>query len=220
MKVKRNHLNACYNCGTLNVTGVKSCGNCYAVQYYNCPYCQAWVDNSFANCPCCGKNLNWPRESYGPEYAFSQNKSTSSAVVVLLLSIAVLSIVAFTLITNHSNAADAVTNPPDVAASNNLPAEEMKVAAQPYIQDPATEPPEMTQTDPVASDAAAATDTYTDTTGASSSYLVPDTPQYTPVNAAATGTYTPQPSSYLKTIYPNWGHCSGGSCSGYYQYGQ
>ena len=36
---------ACYYCGTLNVTGVKVCSNCYAAQYYNCPYCQAWVDN-------------------------------------------------------------------------------------------------------------------------------------------------------------------------------
>ncbi|MDD5399199.1 MAG: zinc ribbon domain-containing protein [Dehalococcoidia bacterium] len=218
MKVNRNNLNACYNCGTLNVTGVRSCGNCYAVQYYNCPYCQAWVDNSFASCPCCGKKLNWPRESYGPEYAFSQKKSTSTAVVILLLSVAVLSIVAFNLITNHSNPADAVTHTPDVATSNNLPADEIKVAAQPTTQYPVAEPPAMTQTDPATPDADIATDT--DNAGASSAYLVPDTPQYTPINATATGTYTPQPSSYLKMMYPNWGRCSGGSCSGYYQYGQ
>lgn len=217
MKVNRKDLNACYNCGTLNVTGVRSCGNCYAVQYYNCPYCQAWVDNSFANCPCCGKKLNWPRESYGPEYAFSQNKSTSSAVVVLLLAVAVLSIVAFNLITNHSNT-DAITNTPGVAVSSDLPAEEMKVAAQPAVQNPAAEQPATAQSDPALSEDDV--DIIVDNAGTSGAYLVPDTPQYTPVNAAATGTYTPRTSSYLKTVYPNWGHCSGGSCSGYYQYSQ
>ena len=218
MKVNRNNLNACYNCGTLNVTGVKSCCNCYAVQYYNCPYCQAWVDNSFANCPCCGKKLNWPRESYGPEYAFSPNKSTSSAVVVLLLSVALLSIVAFSLINNKSNAFDAVTQTPDVAISNNTPAEEMKVAAQPAVQEPVAEPPATAQPDPALSEDDV--DIIVDNAGTSGAYLVPDTPQYTPVNAAATGTYTPRTSSYLKTIYPNWGRCSGGSCSGYYQCSQ
>jgi len=210
-------LNACYNCGALNFTGVKSCGNCYAVQYYNCPYCQAWVDNSFANCPCCGKKLNWPKESYGPEYAFSRNKSTSSAAVVLLLTVAVLSIVAFNLITNHTDT-DAITNTPGVAVSGDLPDEEMKAAAQPAVQEPAAEQPATAQTDPAVSDAGI--DTDSDNSGISSSYLAPDAPQYTPVNSASSGTYTPRTSSYLKTVYPNWGHCSGGSCSGYYQYGQ
>ena len=210
-------MNACYNCGALNFTGVKSCGNCYAVQYYNCPYCQAWVDNSFANCPCCGKKLNWPKESYGPEYAFSRNKSTSSAAVVLLLTVAVLSIVAFNLITNHTDT-DAITNTPGVAVSGDLPDEEMKAAAQPAVQEPAAEQPATAQTDPAVSDAGI--DTDSDNSGISSSYLAPDAPQYTPVNSASSGTYTPRTSSYLKTVYPNWGHCSGGSCSGYYQYGQ
>jgi hypothetical protein len=217
MKVNRNHLNACYNCGALNVTGVRACGNCYAVQYYNCPYCQAWVDNSFARCPNCGNKLNWPRESYGPEYAFSQNRSTSTAVVALLLTVAVLSIVAFNLITNHTNT-NAVTNAPDVALSGGQPAGEMKVSAQPAVQEPAYEPPAIIQTDPSISDADIQTEE--ENTGAASSYFVPDTPQNTPVNATATGTHTPKPSTYLKMMYPNWGRCTGGSCSGYYQYTQ
>jgi hypothetical protein len=218
MRVNRNNLNTCYNCGALNVTGVKVCGNCYAVQYYNCPYCQAWVDNAFARCPNCGKKLNWPKESYGPEYAFSQNRSTSTAVVVLLLTVAVLSIVAFNLITNHTNT-DAGTNTPEVALSSGRPAGEMKVAAQPAVQESVTEPPATPQSEPAVSNTG--TDTSLDNTGTSGAYLVPDTPQYPPVNATSTGTYTPKPaSSYLKMMYPNWGRCSGGSCSGYYQYGQ
>jgi len=212
MSGDRDKYTACYNCGTLNATGVKWCVNCYAAQYYNCPYCQSWVDNSFPNCPGCGKKLRWPSEGYYTEYAFSPNKSTSSAVVVLLLCIAVLSIVAVNLITNNSNPVDAVARTPDVTVSNNPPASELKPAAQPLIEvlNSVTPTPSVAQTDPSTSYA----DTEIDTAEALLSYEI--------INATATttGTYVPHPSSYLKTIAPNWGRCSGGSCSGYYQYGQ
>jgi len=57
-------------------------------------------------------------------------------------------------------------------------------------------------------------------TGASVSYETIDIITTISASASGTGTYVPKPSSYLKMMYPNWGHCSGGSCSGYYQYGQ
>ncbi len=217
MKVNRNHLNACYNCGALNVTGVRTCGNCYAVQYYNCPYCQAWVDNSFHRCPNCGNKLNWPRESYGPEYAFSQNRSTSTAAAVLLLTVAALSIVVFNLITNHTNTS-AVPNTSDIALSGGQPVGEMKASGQPAVQEPASEHPAIAQTTADVSEVDSGSEA--DNAGTANSYFVPDTTQYTPVNATATGTYTPKTSSYLKMMYPNWGRCTGGSCSGYYQYTQ
>jgi len=216
---------ACYNCGTLNVTGVKFCSYCYAAQYYNCPVCQSWVDNSFSNCPCCGSKLRWPSESYHTEYAFSPNKSTSSAVVFLLLSIAVMSIVAVNLITNNSNPVDAVSHTPAVAISNNAPSNELKVATQPSIEvlNPVTQTPAVTQSVSPASDPGFDED-YTQP---SISYEIPNNMSYEIINnkrvmlnstvTDTTGTSVPGSKSYLETAYPNWGHCSGGSCSGYVQ---
>jgi len=214
----RDNLNACYNCGTLNVTGVKWCANCYAVQYYNCPYCQSWVDNSFSNCPACGNKLRWPSEGYHAEYAFSPNKSTSSAVVVLLLCIAVLSIVAVNFITNNSNPVDAVSHTPVATVSNNLPTSELKTATQPVIEvlSPAAETPSMTETDPSAS----YTGSDANPAEESISYEIINNMPVIPTSVTTTQNYVPTSSSYLQMMYPNWGHCSGGSCSGYSQCGQ
>jgi len=213
---------ACYNCGALNVTGVKWCGNCYAAQYYNCPYCQSWVDNSFPNCPGCGKKLRWPSEGYYTEYAFSPDKSTSSAVVVLLLSIAVLSLVAVNLIANNSNPVDAISHTPAVTASNNLPASELKMAAQPVIEvlNPVTATPSMTQTGPSSSYADSYTDADTNPADETISYDTIIVYPVTTTSTTATGTVAPKASSYLDTAFPTWGHCSGGSCRSYYQYSQ
>jgi len=176
------------------------------------------VDNSFPNCPGCGKKLRWPSEGYYAEYAFSPNKSTSSAVVVLLLSIAVLSIIAVNLITNNSNPVDAVSRTPDVAISNDLPASELKTAAQPLIEvlNPVTATPSITQAGPSTS----YYDRDEDSTETSTAYEIINATATIPASTTTTGAYVPQGSSYLKMMYPNWGRCSGGSCSGYYQYGQ
>ena len=78
-------------------------------------------------------------------------QSTSSAAILLLLSIVVLSIVAINLITNNSNPVDAVSHTRDVAITNSLPANELKTAAQPQIQaySPVTATPSTAQTDSI-----------------------------------------------------------------------
>jgi len=209
MNRSRDNLIACYNCGTPNVTGVRSCANCHAAYYYNCPYCHAWVDISVSNCASCGNKLNWPKEAYYAEYIYSPVKS-SPAAILLLMSIIVLLIVAVNLIMNYTNSVDAGSHTPLIAASNSMPADELKTAAQPEIQvsSPAPTAPSMIQRDTSDSYAEA----YVDTAEGSSAYEITD--------STTTGAYVPKPSSYLKMMYPNWGHCSGGSCSGYYQYGQ
>jgi len=209
MNRSRDNRIACYNCGTPSVTGVRSCANCHAAYYYNCPHCHAWVDISVSNCASCGNKLNWPKEAYYAENIYSPEKS-SPAAILLLMSIIVLSIVAVNLIMNYTNSVDAGSHTPVVAASNSIPADELKTAAQPEIQvsSPAPAAPSMTQSD--TSDSYA--ETYVDTAEGSTAYEITD--------STTAGAYVPKPSSYLKMMYPNWGHCSGGSCSGYYQYGQ
>jgi len=214
MSGNRDNYITCYNCGAPNIAGVRACTNCNAPQYYNCPYCNAWVDNSFSNCPNCGDKLKWPSDNY-TEYAFSQNKSTSSAVVVLLLSVVLLSIVAVNLMINNSNPVDAIARTPAAATPNNTPLNELKVTAQPEIQYPPsiTASPSMTQSDYPSSYTEPDVHVVEATTWYQSTTVDPVTPAAIPT----TDTYVPKRSSYLETMYPNWGRCSGGSCRGYYQ---
>ena len=215
MNSSRGNLTSCFNCGSPNVTGVRSCRNCHAPYYYNCPHCHSWVDNSFSNCPNCRKKLNWPSGGYHTEYAFSPDKSTSSAVVVLLLSSVLLSIVAINLMANNSNPVNAVSHTASIAESSNLPANELKVATQPDIQDSyqITTTPAMTQIAPSTS----YTDADVNSAEGSISYETEFILPVAPTSTTTTGTYIPKSSSYLDTLYPNWGHCSGGSCRSYNQ---
>jgi len=213
MKAGRNDLNACYNCGTLNVTGVRSCSHCYAVQYYNCPYCQSWVDNSFSHCPNCGDKLKWPKEVYYIENSSNPDKSTSTAAAVLTLSIVLLSIIAVNLMVNNANPVAAVSHMPDVAVSHDLTVNELRVSTQPQIQDSPviTATTSMTQTSPDTAYSSSYNDADVQSVDKSMSFetiIVSPTPIIT----------TPRTSSYLDTAFPTWGHCSGGSCRSYYQY--
>jgi len=209
MNGSRGNATSCYNCGTLNVTGVRSCVNCHAPYYYNCPHCHSWVDISVSDCPYCGNRLNWPREAYAVENIYIPERS-APATILLLMSIIVLSIVAIHLITNNSNPVDAVSHTSDVAITNSLPASGLKTAAQPQIQasSPAPSSPSMIQSE--ASDSY--TQAYADTAEGSIVHEIPGSTADIPAPVTSTATYVPKRSNYLKTAYPNWGHCSGGSC--------
>ena len=209
-----NHI-ACLNCGTLNVTGVRSCRNCNAAYYYNCPFCHSWVDNTIANCLNCGKKLKWPMVTYHAENTYIPGKSTSPAAFVLILSSVLLSIVALNLMANTSNPADAVSHTAAITARGNIPANELKVTSQPEIQGPYT----INATSPTAETNSYTAYDYTDINSAEGSFSYEATVATPVAPASNTGTSTsmPKSSSYMDTIYPNWGHCSGGSCRNYYQ---
>jgi hypothetical protein len=210
MNSSRDKLLGCFHCGTLNVTGVRSCVNCHAPFYYNCPHCHSWVDNSFSSCPTCAKKLNWPKEVYYTEDTCSPSPSTSSAAIILLLSTVLLSIVAINLIANNSNPVDAISHAGDTAITNNLQANELRTATQPQIQaySPVTAPSSTAQT--------GSTATYSDADvnydEGSSSYQTVEIIPLTQAPNTTTDTNSPKSCSYLDTLYPNWGHCSGGSC--------
>jgi len=63
----------CSRCGTQNVMGVKWCRHCNQQFNYNCPNCNALVDNTWVNCPNCRMVLPWPAEDQ-PQGAFAANK--------------------------------------------------------------------------------------------------------------------------------------------------
>jgi hypothetical protein len=210
MKGGTGQFTTCFNCGTVNVTGVRSCINCGAPYYYNCPHCQTWVDNTFSDCPACQKKLNWPKEVYYEADIYGEGKSVSHAAVLLLLGIVLLSIVAINLITNNSNPVDAVSHSPGVSAPDTLPANVLKDATQPEIKATSlvAETPSMAQTNSCTYYPDTGVDYYYDTTT-----IYPVTPE----SKATADSYVPSSSSYLDSIYPNWGHCSGGSCRSTYQ---
>ncbi len=209
------NLISCFNCGTLNVIGAGSCRNCRAVQYYNCPYCHAGVNTTLTNCSNCGHKLNWPREVYYAENTYNPVKSTSPAVILLLMGSVLLFFIAINLIANSSNPANAVSHTTGVAGSSNLPANQTKVATQPNVYDPypITTAPSMTQIPSSPSYPDAVLNSAQVPISYDATIIFPVTPS----SPAAGSTYVPNRSSYLDTIYPKWGRCSGGSCRGYNQ---
>jgi len=131
------------------------------------------------------------------------------------LSSVLLSIVALNLVANNSNPADAVSHTAGVAAEGNIPPNELKVTAQPEIRGPYT----ITATSPTAETDSYTAYEYTDinSTEGPISYEATVATPVTPDPVTETSTSSPKSSPYLDTIYPNWGHCSGGSCRNYYQ---
>lgn len=201
MQISPGNLHVCYNCGSHNVIGVRSCGNCQATLYYNCPNCQAWVDNTFVNCPGCGRQLNWPSSAY-IEDTYITYKSRSHAVLLVVCSVLLL-VITFALVENGSNLLKAGSNIPTVEASqpasiNNSPDVDTSYQQKPYS--PAASPN-------------AATYNYT----GSWTISVQDTssaPEIVITPLTGTSTYVPTGSSYLNSVYPGWGRCSGGRCCG------
>ena len=194
----------CSCCGSPNVTGAGYCGNCGVKLYYNCPDCQGWVDTSFSNCPNCRVKLDWPANN-----AF-RDKASTPAVLLLLLGIVMLATGSIYLVVNNSGSANAISNKSAGAAasspvSNALPAISTLQSLLPYQNTPA----------PVNNTDTSGYPGYDSTSAASqddASYDVVFTiPASTP---AVTGTSTTSTAgrSYLDTVYPTWGHCSGGRC--------
>ena len=50
----------CHRCGCVNYVGAGRCAGCGQVFSYNCPYCNAQVNNTFSTCPVCRNFLTWP----------------------------------------------------------------------------------------------------------------------------------------------------------------
>jgi hypothetical protein len=192
----------CSNCGSQNVTGAGYCGNCGVNLHYNCPECQGWVDATSSNCPNCRVKLDWPAGDF--------RAKPPSAVMLLLLGIVLLAIGGVYLIANNSDSANAVSHK-TVNATSSTPASnpwpEIN-AAQPLIPYQYN-PPSIDNTDtadyPGYSPASASN---RDTAFHDPVIIIPaNTPPVT-----ETGMNSPQGRSYLDTVYPTWGHCSGGRC--------
>jgi hypothetical protein len=194
----------CSNCGSQNVTGAGYCGNCGMNLYYNCPDCQGWVDVTLSNCPNCRVKLDWPA---GNAFRY---KPSSPAVILLLLGIVMLAAGSIYLIVNNSGSANAVSNK-SVSATAPTPASN-------------TWPTSNALPSFISSQNNAAAISNADNA---------DYPGYNSISAAArdialydvvltipaakpqvtdSSVNSPPGRSYLDTMYPTWGHCSGGRC--------
>ena len=211
------HTFPCYRCGAHNIIGVKTCNSCYSPFYYNCPHCSAWVDNTFINCPSCRNDLNWPAAvstdgdtEYGAtvygethiKYGHTGGHGKKSAWLAVLLSLLVA--VSFLAIPISLAASNSLSPKTAVNQSNTGSAGTSQAVhpAQLYSPSPNTTPtPEITPS--------------TDTLSSSTYSTIPTTPNSTLY--IPPGSYNPNADSYLRSIYPNWGVCVGGSCSKYTQ---
>ena len=111
----------CPNCGWQSYVGQQFCSNCGQVFSYNCPYCSAIVDPTFAACPNCHVLLNWPTQQeqpyqqqqagygYGGETPVQEKKSPW---LMISLVVAVVAIVAggiiFAVVDNMSQGSTSV----------------------------------------------------------------------------------------------------------------
>ena len=194
----------CSHCGSQNVTGAGYCGNCGVKLYYNCPDCRGWVDMTFSNCPNCRVKLDWPASNV------FRDKPSSPAVLLLLLGIVMLATGSIYLAVNNSASANAISNKSVGAAasslaSNEWPAINTLQSLISYQNNPAP----ANKTD--ASDYQGNDSTSASAPDSASYDVVLTVPANTP---PVTGSITDSPPgrSYLDTIYPTWGHCSGGRC--------
>jgi len=194
----------CSNCGSRNVTGAGYCGNCGINLYYNCPDCQGWVDVTFSNCPNCRVKLDWPAG-----HAF-RDKPSLPAVMLLLLGIVLLATGSVYLIANNSGSANAVSNKSGSAtasssASHTWPAIN---AIQSFLSYP--------NNSAAISNANTADYSGYDSTSAATldnaSYEVVLTIPSAAPQVTDSSVNSPSGRSYLDTVYPTWGHCSGGRC--------
>jgi hypothetical protein len=194
----------CSNCHSQNVSGARYCGSCGMNLYYNCPDCQGWVDVTFSNCPNCRVKLDWPDGIASPD------RASSPAVMLLLLGIVMLVTGSVYLIVNNSGSANAVSNKSAGAAastpaSNTLPAintlqsllSNQNDSTSTGNADPADYPWYDSSSTPSQDD--------------TSYEMVLTIPAAAP-QVTDTAVNTAPSRSYLDTIYPTWGHCSGGRC--------
>lgn len=210
----------CYRCGAHNVIGVKNCGSCYSPFYYNCPHCSAWVDNTFVNCPACRNDLNWP-EAVSTDgdtiYGATRIRSGHTAAhgrrsvwpAVLLSSLAAIALLVIPISLAASNS---LSPKPAVNQSSTKSSDVSQPIhpAQLYSPKPNSTP---TPDNPQSPYTAPSTDTLS-----SNAYSTIPAPSSSSSSLyIAPGTYNPGASAYLRSIYPNWGVCVGGSCSRYTQ---
>jgi len=194
----------CSHCGSQNITGAGYCGNCGIKLYYNCPDCQGWVDVTLSNCSNCRVKLDWPA---GNAFRY---KPSSPAVLLLMLGIVMLVTGSIYLIINNSGSANAVSNKSgsSAASTTSLSASPAINSPQPFhtYQDNSNSTDKTKLAGYSSYDSSSASTQYTPSYG-----VVLTIPAATP-QVTDSSVNSPTGRSYLDTVYPTWGHCSGGRC--------
>ena len=220
---KSNGLFVCSMCGTQNVIGVKLCRKCNQHFTYTCPDCNAWVDNTFINCPNCRRALHWPAEK---ELQGTFVKSSSYEIdeadfeetgkprkkgtwPVIALGVGLLFIIVFGLITGISPSTMTISKPSAVHAVSGVPT----TTNQPVISTPSGAPSTVSATieqpgvpTPSNSSSTLSSQPNNASTPLSTANTPVSVPVPSPVTATAgTGAWNTAADSYLQNLNPKWG---------------
>ncbi|MGA9048735.1 MAG: hypothetical protein WB588_07075 [Dehalococcoidia bacterium] len=174
------------------------------------------------NCPNCRNDLNWPETAsmdgdtiYGATRITSGNgvahRKRSVWPAVLLSSLAAIALLVIPISLAASNSLSPRPTV-DQSSSKSAGVSQPIHPAQLYSPKPnATPTPDDSQTpysspstDTISSNTYSTIPSPSSSSSSSSLYIAP-------------GTYNPGASAYLRSIYPNWGVCVGGSCGKYTQ---
>ena len=199
---KSSSLFACSMCGTQNVIGVKLCRKCHQRFNYTCPTCNAWVDNTFVNCPNCRRPLQWPAEkelqgksvknsAYRMDEAYYEETRKPKKEVtwpVVVLGAGLLFIIAFGLITAISPSTMTVAKPAAVHAVSDVPT----TSKQPTISTPSNSSP---------TSSSQPNNPPTEASKPSTPAPVSSTATTTP----GTGAWNTTADNYLQNLDPKWG---------------
>lgn len=221
----------CHRCGAYNLVGSASCGNCRQQLYYSCPSCGTWVDNRYAYCPNCYRRLYWPGSTdcrYGqtrhmPIHSNAEGKKTGPwpAIVISLFIIGLIALI-FTNPGSSSATKIDTTNAilQTVSTGIAIPDSQPKITvSSPNGQASPSLDPSQIEASSESSPAYLPTGvTLTTSSGEIIEIQMTDDASNSSngVYTDSTG-YTPKRSAYAQQIWPNWGHCSKGSCQGYTQ---
>lgn len=234
-----NSLFTCSLCGTQNIIGVRRCRRCNQQFNYTCPSCNAWVDNTFVNCPNCRRPLQWPaergmqgtfvknspRETVEADYEETGKPKKEVTWPVVVLGAGLLFILAFGLILGFSPSTMTVLKPAAVHALSDAPTTNQ----QPAISTPSSIPSTVSATTgqpsvPTPPDSSSVLSSQPDKTSTSSSTV--STPASVAVPSGVTtstdtGAWNTTADNYLQNLDPKWGTpaapdpncplCNGGS---------
>lgn len=211
----------CNRCGAHNIIGAASCSHCGQQLFYNCPHCGTWVDNRYPHCPQCHRALNWPGSgeadySYGQTWYVPQETKKRNSLPAILVSLIIIGAIVLAFVTqsnsstaNQDTIATLQTMSTGVSPSGNQGQITVSSAG------PTTSSSQSTEAD--GSSYLPVGVTLTTTGGETIEIDMTPSVDTSGGTGAATTTTTIKRSAYLEQIYPNWGHCTKGSCQSYTQ---
>lgn len=199
----------CYKCGFSNAVGSLSCINCNESFYTICPHCNNWVGKYLSYCPVCLRAIYPPLNNSLFQIKYPGNsrsgKKRSIGIISAVLVVCAVLIVGLDLALNRPVPSLPTNGEYETSASQNAAGH---FSGQPISAHTLSPVPDTTPT-PISNVA----DSSISVAGQDIEveYNLPEDS----IDAGSdSGSGTKYVDTYLQENFPNWGHCSGGSCRG------